>query len=319
MVIQNKKYTKLNYHKRGDCDYCSVCIATYKRPILLEKLLKSLEGQLLPEKVRLEIIVVDNDKEKSAEPIVKEFKDSPIMTFLYFNQPKKSISITRNVAVNQASGKYILFIDDDEVASPKWIYYLLDTIKFYKSDGVFGPVIPEFGKDTPEWIKRSDFFYSTITDTGTKATHKWTSNCIVSAKLLKQMKEPFDKRYGVTGGEDTHLFDRLERGGAKFVYSREAWVSEFLPSSRTRLSYLFLRGMKGGNTHTRRVIEFSEGKHHIIRLFMVIKALTYGAISIALIIFFFFDCVRRTKWIIRLASNYGRLLAAFGWYNQSYR
>ncbi len=44
----------------------SVCIATYKRTALLEKLLFSLTKQILPPAAKLEIVVTDNDSEASA-------------------------------------------------------------------------------------------------------------------------------------------------------------------------------------------------------------------------------------------------------------
>ncbi|MCZ6703705.1 MAG: glycosyltransferase [Ignavibacteria bacterium] len=49
----------------------SICIATYKRPELLEKLLDSLSNQKLPESVILEFIIVDNDKSGSAKEVVE--------------------------------------------------------------------------------------------------------------------------------------------------------------------------------------------------------------------------------------------------------
>jgi succinoglycan biosynthesis protein ExoM len=168
-------------------------------------------------------------------------------------------------------------------------------------------------------MQHRDFFYSPILPTGTYPSHKYAGNCIIKAELLKQMSGPFDPRYGTTGGEDTHLFDRLERRGARFVCCREAWVTEYLPPSRTTLSYLFLRGMKGGNAHTRRSIEFSGNRQILTRLFMTGKAFSLGTVSLfcALIIFPF--KAPRTRWLLKLASNIGRLMAASGWNYQAYR
>jgi succinoglycan biosynthesis protein ExoM len=298
---------------------CSVCIATYQRPELLKNLLVSLGRQSLPYNTEMEIIVVDNDDRKSAEPTFKEFQKEFSVPCHYFIQPEKNISLTRNMAVKNASGDYILFIDDDEVASPQWIYHLLKTLKEYEADGVFGPVMPEFNETTPEWMKESSLFYNPVIGTGIEAKHRWTSNCMVSASLLKCMVEPFDVRYGITGGEDAHLFDRLECQGARFVYCKEAWVSEFLPPNRTHMSYLLIRAMKGGNTHTRRVIEFAGKKHMVIRVFMVIKALIYGTISLALMILHLPSALRRTKWLLKFASNIGRFSAACGWIYKAYR
>ena len=49
----------------------SICIATYQRPEILEKLLESLSKQKLPESVEIEVIIVDNDKSESAKEVVE--------------------------------------------------------------------------------------------------------------------------------------------------------------------------------------------------------------------------------------------------------
>ena len=95
---------------------CSVCIPTYKRPELLKKLLNSLAVQQLPSNLKLEIIVVDNDPDLSAEVVCKQFQKAGQLELHYFTQSIKNISLTRNVAIEHAIGEYILFIDDDEIA-----------------------------------------------------------------------------------------------------------------------------------------------------------------------------------------------------------
>ncbi len=316
MGTSNQFLSRIDQGK-NDTVLCSVCIATYRRPPLLERLLRSLENQILPEGVEMEIIVVDNDADKSAEPVVSKFQHMSWSGLSYFNQPLKNISLTRNMAVEKASGEYILFIDDDEVASPRWLTYLMKTLDAFDADGVFGPVVPELNTETPPWM--GDLFYRYSSSTGAKAESKWTGNCILKASLLKKMGEPFDPRYGITGGEDTHLFDRLEQQGARFVFCQEAWVSEYLPPSKTRPSSLFLRGLKGGNLHTRRVIEFAGAKKILVRMFMVAKAIAFGTTSLALMIGQFPNRGHRAQWLIKLGSNVGRLLAAFGWHYKGYR
>ena len=319
MDITKKKNEVIKRSKSACTIRCSVCISTFQRPQLLEKLLASLENQVIPEGVELEIIVVDNDIHRSAKSIFQKFKNSAHIYFSFYSQPLKNISITRNLGVEKASGDYILFIDDDEVASPKWVYHLLNAVDRYNVDGVFGPVLPEFNSKTPEWMWREYFFYKKIPTTGSKATLKYTGNCIVVASLLKKMKKPFDPKFGITGGEDAHLFDRLEQQGARFIYCREAWVSEFIPPNRARLLYFFLRRMRGGNVHTRRIIEFADRKKIFMRLYMVTKALTFGSISLVLMVCQITSSVRRTQWLMKFASNIGRFLAAIGYHHQSYR
>jgi glycosyltransferase involved in cell wall biosynthesis len=298
---------------------CSVCIATYRRSQLLEDLLNSLEDQELTDVLNIEIIVVDNDAKKSSESIVDNFRKHSKHEVKYFCQPKKNISLTRNLAVEKASGEYILFIDDDETASEKWVYHLKKTVDKYNADGAFGPVIAKFNKDTPEWMRSNDLFYNPVSATGTKAQFTWTSNCIIYAPLIKKMPEPFDPEYGISGGGDPHLFERLEKQGANFVYCREAIVYEYLPQSRTRISYIFKRNLKGGTSYTRRVIEFAGKDHLKARLSMAIKGIARLILSSVGMALFSFNHFRRTKWMIIFASNLGRIFAVFGYHYKGYR
>jgi succinoglycan biosynthesis protein ExoM len=298
---------------------CSVCIATYRRPELLKKLLVSLKKQTLPKRVLIEIIVVDNDILKSAEPIIRSFESTQKFPIHYFHQIIKNISLTRNLAVEKSSGKYILFIDDDEVASPEWINNHVNTIQKYDADGVIGPVYIEFDQSAPEWIKQRDFFYPKIQNTGEEPEYMGTGNCCLKASVIQNLKQPFDIRYGITGGEDTHLFKRLEKEGKRFVFCREAAVTEYLPPHKTTISYLFLRGLKGGNTHTRRTIEFAKKGKNFVRLKMIVKSIVYGSVSLFLMIIQIPNSVVRTRWLVKLGSNIGRFLAAFGWHYEGYR
>jgi len=316
MRATNQYIGQSSQQKREHLALCSVCIATYRRPYLLDKLLQSLEMQVLPLDVHMQIIVVDNDPHKTAEPVFHKFKKSSRFSLYYYIQPIQNISITRNIAVENADGDYMLFIDDDEIASPQWVDHLLKTLKTFNADGVFGPVMPEFNGVTPKWVKQ--LYFNTVSNTGVKAESKWTGNCIIKASLLKKMKEPFDPRYGMTGGEDTHLFDRLEKQGAHFVYCKEAVVFEYWPAARNCLLYLFLKGLQGGNIHTRRMIEFAK-RRMFVRILMISKAVSYGITSLFLMVIFCLSEARRTYWLMKLGSNIGRLLAAFNWHYQCYR
>lgn len=297
----------------------SICVVTYRRRALLEKLLESLEAQELPEGSEAEIVVVDNDLERSAESTVRQFQSRGRARIHYFVEPVKNISLARNTAVEQAKGRYLLFIDDDEVASPHWVRQLLSTLEAFGADGAFGGVRAHFDSEVPEWMSHTDLTQTPVKATGERASFKWSGNCILRREVLQGAPGPFDPRYGLTGGEDTHLFDRLERQGARFVYCGEAWVSEYWPAGRTRSGYLFSRGLKGGNTHTRRVIEAAGAGRPLIRLLMLLKGLSFGVISLVLAMVFLPSPYRRTRWLMRVGSNVGRLMAAFGWHYRAYR
>ena len=297
---------------------CSVCIATYKRPQLLRNLLDSLYAQNLPAQVNLQLIVVDNDMDKSAQEIVGEYENINCFTIEYFVQPEKNISSTRNVAVKNSIGEYLLFIDDDEEADKNWIKNYLDALNKYKADGIFGPVLPVFHEKTPMWMKESNFFNKECPPSGEEAIFTRTSNCIIKSDIIKSVAGPFDSKYGITGGEDTHLFSRLKKRGAKFISSREAVVTEFVNPERTRIGWLFKKSFQTGNTATRRMIENAQKK--INKKFeLLLRATTFAVISLILVAIYFPAKKKRVQWLIKLSSNIGHIVAVFGFNYKAYK
>lgn len=297
---------------------CSICVATYRRLELLEKLLKSLLDQDIDAAVTFEIVVVDNDHFKSAEMVVRRFMSTADRPLRYFCQPERNISLARNLAVEKSLGDYVVFIDDDENAPPRWLHHLFTTMKESDVDGVIGAVMPAFNDETPAWMRNRELFYGRLPETGANGP-KYTSNAIVKASLLKGLDGPFDPAYGVSGGEDTHLFDRLEQLGGRFIFCREAFVDEFLPPDRTRIGYLFQRNMKGGNIHTRRIIEFSGKRRQWVRFFLAVKAVVYGSISFLAMLVTLPMKLRSVFWMGRFASNVGRMMAVLGIIYKNYR
>lgn len=297
---------------------CSVCIATYKRSELLRKLLDSILLQNLPDNIKLQVIIVDNDMEKSAEHIVSEYENRDNIKFEYFVQPEKNISLTRNVAVDNSKGEYLLFIDDDEEADKNWIIKYLEAINKYNADGVFGPVFPLFHELTPGWMKECNFFTKECPPTGDKAVFTRTSNCIIQAELIKTEPGPFDPAYGITGGEDSHLFTRLRRKGANFISSNEAIVTEFIPPERTTMKWLIKKSFQTGNTATRRMIENANNKL-LRKVELFIRAIAFEMISFILIIVSLPSKKLSAKWLMKFASNAGHILAVIGLNYKGYK
>ena len=192
---------------------CSICIPTYKRTELLERLLKSLYNQNLEKEYLIEIIVVDNDSEASARDLCKKFSDTQNIRLYYFVQPVKNISITRNKAVSKAKGQYVFFIDDDEYVCQNWISMFLRTIEQYQADGVFGKVVSEFSENCAAWLKGCYIFNKPSIETGSETKFTSTANCVIKRSILEKYELPFDPKYGLTGGEDTKLFYMLRKSG----------------------------------------------------------------------------------------------------------
>ena len=297
---------------------CSVCINTYKRPFLLKKLLESINIQVVDNDIEIEIIVVDNDPEKQAEPIIAQSINSMKYPIYYFTQAEKNISLTRNKAVNSASGYYLLFIDDDEYADPFWIMNLVKCIKQYDADAAFGKLVPYFNKISPRWVEKWGLFSRPCSKTGDYPKFTYTGNCIVKNEVIKTIEGPFNPEYGLTGGEDTFLFGVLHQQGFKLISCQEAIAYDYFPPERSTIKWLLKRGFRTGNAYTRRKIKFSKNKFKTKAL-LLIKALISIVFYVFMLSVTFFIPKLCIFWSIKVLGKIGHLSALTNYYPEEYK
>ncbi len=110
----------------------SFCIPTYKRPDLLAETIRSVLNQTYSQ---IEIIVSDNDPQKSAKPVVKTFRSKKIK---YIFQ-KKNVGMMNNFgkAFDQSRGDYIVFLGDDDPIEPNMIEILMELRNKYPDAGSY--------------------------------------------------------------------------------------------------------------------------------------------------------------------------------------
>jgi len=229
-------------------DRISVCVCTFRRPELLDRLLRALEQQVVDATFAFDVVVVDNDAGRSAEPTVSACRQRGTLALTYDCEPEQNISLTRNRAVRNATGNLIAFIDDDEAPVAGWLASLYRTLTKYAADGVLGPVIAEFAPGTPEWIQRGPFFHRRRLATGTviSARDARTGNLLLRRSIFADGEVWFDPAFGRTGGEDSDFFWRQSRTGRRFVWCDEAAAYEVVPPERCTASYHVKRYLRSG-------------------------------------------------------------------------
>ena len=236
-------------------DHISVCVCTYRRPEQLARLLETLTEQRRDDSYSFEIVVVDNDNRRSAEPVVKQFSAAAGVDVRYDCEPEQNIALTRNRAVRAAKGNLIAFIDDDETAEPQWLGELYRTLKGHEVQGALGPVVPDFPDDAPSWLKRARVYNRRRLPTGSRISPEdaRTGNVLLYRSNFVGDGDWFDPAFGLTGGEDSDFFQRRFERGCAFVWSDEAVAHELVPPSRWSASFHLKRYLRSGTLDGERI------------------------------------------------------------------
>lgn len=281
--------------------HITVCIPTYKRPQLLARLLRELNHQETDGRFNFSVVVADNDITRTAEPVVIEFAATSRTAVRYCVQPEQNISLTRNMAIANAIGDYLAFIDDDEFPVKRWLADLYESCQKYGTDGVLGPVRRHFDVEPPQWVRDSQFYDRKTHPTGTLVDRKEarSGNVLLKRSVVADMDPVFRPEF--RGGEDTDFFSRVIARGCKFVWCDEAVAFEVIPPARWNRKFLLKRALLRG-AMTLKYQGF--GPHEILKSAVAVPLYTF-ALPFTLLL----GQHRFMDLLVRLCDHLGKLLA----------
>lgn len=125
----------------------SICVVTYKRPGLLKQCLDVLSQSLCKlNSSDWEVIVSDDCPNHSAKQTVLCTNFAS-----WTSGPNRGIAANRNHIATVAQGKWIIFIDDDELPHPEWLDHLHRAILTNSWDVIEGQVVPIDFPDSILW------------------------------------------------------------------------------------------------------------------------------------------------------------------------
>src|SRR6202034_4046170 len=125
--------------------HIAICVATFNRPRLLDRLVSGIAELRFPKAgiPEITVIVVDNDASGSAKDVCR--KAAFPWCLQYVLEPKRGIAEARNRALKEIGvADFLAFIDDDEVPETLWLDELLFAPSNFHSDAVARPVYPSF-------------------------------------------------------------------------------------------------------------------------------------------------------------------------------
>jgi len=281
-----------------------VCICTYKRPQFLKRLLEELSRQITDALFTYSIVIVDNDRLRSAEAVVSEFTDASPLPVKYCVESRQNIALARNKAIENAHGDFIAFIDDDEFPTKCWLLSLFKALNEHKADGVLGPVKPYFEVQPPAWVVKGKFYERPTYPTGFVIDWKKgrTGNVLLRRSLLVGHAQLFRPEFRT--GEDQDFFRRLIQKGHTFIWCNEAEAYEVVPPVRWNRTFILRRALLGGTVSR---LHPTFGALDIAKSALAVPAYV-TVLPIALVL----GPSRLMLCLMKLFNHLGRLLAVVG-------
>jgi succinoglycan biosynthesis protein ExoM len=250
------------------------------------------------------VVVADNDQLQSARAVVSDFVASSNLSVKYCVEPRQSIALARNRAVENAQGNYLAFIDDDEFPAKNWLLILFKTCEEYRVDGVLGPVRRHFDKEPPQWIVKGQFYERPINTTGSIVDWREarTGNVLLKRQIFETDNPPFRPEF--RAGEDQDFFRRMIEKGYAFIWTDQAVAYEVVPPSRWKRTYMLKKALLRGATAR---LQPNCGALSIIRSVIAVPVYIAGLPLACLL-----GHYRVMALLVRLFDHLGKLLALGG-------
>lgn len=222
-----------------------VVIPTYRRIELLTPLLREIDRQAAELALRVRTAVVDNDPDRSAEPVAAEAGVE------YVHEPRPGIGFVRRTGLGHArAGELVAMIDDDVMPEPGWLRGLVETWSEFTPTVVMGYVRYVWPPDCDPWIAAGGFMRRTRNPTGMSLPALATGNVLIDVDAMRRIGVDFVTDRGLAGGEDTIFGRAVIAAGGTIVASDVSVARDEVPRERTTREFVRRRAISQGQTLT---------------------------------------------------------------------
>jgi len=239
-----------------------VAALTYKRPLMLPRLLEAWSTLRLPEYADVQFLIIDNDPAKSARPIVESFAPRFEGRLEYLVEPEPGIPNARNRALRaarDAGSDLLCFNDDDGYPARNWLVELTRFQLATRVNLAFGPQrlsLPE--QPISFWqrmvaaalVARASFIerHARKECRSNRIATSGTYNWMCDINWLSKKEIWFDQSRSISGGSDTFFRETVSRAGGLLGWCPDAIVYERLQPERLSIRYQFRRAISHGIT-----------------------------------------------------------------------
>lgn len=100
-----------------------------------------------------EVVVVNNNSTDGTAEMLAEFNWTSPLSLRTFFESRQGLSHARNRAIDEARGKYVLFLDDDVYAKPDLLSIWIENLNAHPQiTGAGGRIVVHFEGEEPRWF-----------------------------------------------------------------------------------------------------------------------------------------------------------------------
>lgn len=243
----------------------SILICTYNRADILEECLQSLIVQTaLP--ATFEVLVINNNSPDRTQAVAESFI-GPISNFRIVVETRQGLSYARNRGYEEAQADWVLYLDDDALASKNLVERALWTIQNHDYKMFGGVALPWYKYPKPHWYKDKYVATNELPYKIVSPIHgnQFAIGCImVIHKATLAQYGGFDVKLGMIGNiiaynEETELQHRMRNDGLQIAHDPELFIHHLVAPYKLDINWFFQSAFalgrdnvdaKGVNTNT---------------------------------------------------------------------
>ncbi|UKO97244.1 glycosyltransferase [Nostoc sp. UHCC 0870] len=223
-------------------------ICTYNNAGLLDRVLNKIANQQVPDNVKWQVLVVNNNCTDETPAVVEKYIQSqsiPQISMLL--EPKQGLNHARLCGIQNTTGDWIALVDDDCMLDPDWVAEAAKFASLYPDCGAFGgKVILDWETSPPGYVLKYGYSFAQQEH----GMNIMQPNCLVGAGLIisrkailhtNWIKEQFlSDRVGkkLVSGGDVEMVLRIRSAGYDIWYNPACKLLHYIPTRRTEHKYL---------------------------------------------------------------------------------
>ena len=227
----------------------TVALCTHNHARRLNKTLLGL-ARLVPPESPWELLIVDNaSTDDTAQLVASPGWRTPGTKVRVVREERLGVSNARNRAISEASGEYVVFMDDDETPDPQWLRAYERIILAHRPDSLGGRIEVQLeDSNRPSWLQDELLGFLGRLDYGGTTRPLTEFDTPIFTGNAGFLKETFARiglfdaglgRRGAnnTGGEDVDIYRRMIRAGCSVWWVPDAVIHHRVTAGKLRRSY----------------------------------------------------------------------------------